>query len=107
MTTKEQRLHDWQARIADYRASGLTMSSWCQAHSISKEQLKYWLRKTKHLETPSSESTTRWLPLSVSPDVPLATPLLIVRIGHASIEIKENFDPHLLRQVVLALEPSC
>lgn len=48
MTTKEQRLQDWQARIADYHASGLTMAAWCQEHSVTKETLKYWLRKWEH-----------------------------------------------------------
>lgn len=108
MTPKEQRLQDWQARIADYHASGLTMAAWCQAHSFSKEQLKYWLRKTKNLTTssPSSE-TPRWLPLSVSSDAPSSTSSLVVRIGQASIEIGDHFDPHLLRKVVQALEPLC
>ncbi|WP_397376148.1 IS66 family insertion sequence element accessory protein TnpA [Paenibacillus sp. sptzw28] len=29
MNTKEQHRQDWQARIAAYRTSGLTMKAWC------------------------------------------------------------------------------
>ncbi|MDQ0057840.1 IS66 family insertion sequence element accessory protein TnpA, partial [Paenibacillus harenae] len=29
MNAKEQRRQDWHTRIADYRASGLTMKAWC------------------------------------------------------------------------------
>ncbi|WP_336788304.1 IS66 family insertion sequence element accessory protein TnpA [Paenibacillus sp. MMO-177] len=47
MNGKEQRRQDWQARIASYRASGLTMKAWCTANQCSVEQLKYWLYKFK------------------------------------------------------------
>jgi hypothetical protein len=29
---KHHRLQEWTARIADFKASGLTMSAWCEAH---------------------------------------------------------------------------
>lgn len=35
MTAKEQLCQLWAARIADYRASGLTMSAWCAANSCT------------------------------------------------------------------------
>jgi hypothetical protein len=39
MTTKEQRRQEWIARIADYKTSGLTMSSWCAAQHVTKTHL--------------------------------------------------------------------
>lgn len=37
MNAKEQRRQDWQARIAAYRASGLSMKAWCNAKECSVE----------------------------------------------------------------------
>jgi hypothetical protein len=48
MTSREQRRQLWAARIADFRASGLTMSAWCAANHCTIDQLKYWLYKAKN-----------------------------------------------------------
>jgi hypothetical protein len=66
MTTKEQRRHEWTARIADYKACGLTMSAWCDAHHVTKEQLKYWLRKLKVVPSEAVTAPTHWVPLTVA-----------------------------------------
>ncbi|AGA60106.1 hypothetical protein Theco_4110 (plasmid) [Thermobacillus composti KWC4] len=111
MTSREQRRQLWAARIADFRASGLTMSAWCAANHCTIDQLKYWLYKAKNLpSSPSSASPTRWVPLMVADPHPQsdAPPSLVVCIGKARIELQTGFDPGLLRDVVRALgEASC
>jgi hypothetical protein len=107
MTDREKRRQDWTLRVADYKASGLTMSAWCVANSLSKESLKYWLRKLKNTSPSPSPTATNWLPLTVTdPSVPDDSSI-IIRIGQASIELHSDFDPHLLRKIVHALEASC
>ena len=64
MTSREQRRQLWAARIADYRASGLTMSAWCAANHCTIDQLKYWLYKAKNL--PSSPSSAIPHPLGAA-----------------------------------------
>lgn len=112
MTSREQRRQLWAARIADFRASGLTMSAWCAANHCTIDQLKYWLYKAKNLpSSPSSASPTRWVPLMVTDPHPTtddAPPSLVVCIGKARIELQNGFDPGLLRDVVRVLwESSC
>ena len=106
MTAKEQYRQLWAARIADFRASGLTMSAWCAANHCTIDQLKYWLYKAKNVpRSPSSASSSRWVPLSVAdsqPKAPGSSPL-VVCVGQARIELHAGFDPQLLRQVVQAL----
>lgn len=102
MTNKEQRKQEWMTRIADYRASGLTMTAWCQAHSFSKEQLKYWIRKTK--TTSPSKRPQHFVPLTTTEESAVSS--LIVHIGKARIELHAGFDPQLLREVVQALDHS-
>jgi hypothetical protein len=73
MTVKEQRRQLWAARIADYRASGLTMSAWCAANQCTIDQLKYWLYKAKGTTpSPSPDSSPRWVPLTVADRQPAA-----------------------------------
>lgn len=105
MATKEQRRQEWLARIADYKASGLTMSAWCHANHFTLDQLKYGLRKLKNVPSSAEPtSSTRWVPLSVDDHVPATSASsLVVRIGQASIELRAGFDAGLLREAVHAL----
>lgn len=104
MNKKEQRLQEWTTRIANYRASGLTMAAWCQANQCTKETLKYWLRKTNASPSASQVSSPHFVPLNVSQAS--ASAALLVQIGHVKIEVHTGFDPQLLREVVQALEVS-
>ena len=107
MTDRDKRRQDWTLRVADYKASGLTMSAWCTANRRSKESLKYWLRKLKDTSPTPSPTSTNWLPLTVTNlPVPDVSPI-IVRVGQATIELCSDFDPHLLRKIVHALEAPC
>lgn len=110
MTNREKLHHEWVARIADYRASGLTISAWCTANQCTIHQLKYWLYKSNlGSSSVGPTPTTRWVPLKVAdpPTPPVPTSTLVVRVGQASIELRAGFDPELLREVVQALEAPC
>lgn len=89
MTNREKRRQEWTVRIADYKASGLTMLAWCAANHCTMDQLKYWLRKFRSVSS-SASSNTRFVPLTVDdqPDAPRISPLLVVRIGQANIELR-------------------
>lgn len=109
MTKLEARRLEWASRIADYRASGLTMSAWCAAHHITKDQLKYWLYKRRESSTPPESSpNNRWVSISVADLTPaMPSTSLVVQVGQARIEIQADFDPQLLRKIVHALEMPC
>lgn len=110
MSTKEQRRKDWSARIADYRASDLSMAAWCDAHQVTKEQLKYWLRKLKVVHSEADGPIfSSWVPIKVSDPIQSTTheSSLVVHIGSVQIEIRPGFDPRLLREVVQSLEKPC
>jgi hypothetical protein len=110
MTKKEQRRIEWSARVSDYKASGLTMSTWCMTNQVTKGQLKYWLRKLKEMASPAKQApSTHFVPLAIIDhiDAPITTSILIVRVGQANMELRRGFDPQLLREVVQALEMPC
>lgn len=109
MTKKDQRQREWAERIADYKASGLTMAAWCVANHVTLEQLKYWTRKLKKISSINEiPSTNRFVPLTVTElSSSIATSSLVVRVGPASIELQKGFDPQLLREAIEALSASC
>jgi hypothetical protein len=105
---KHHRLQEWIARITDFKASGLTMSAWCEMHDQTIHQLKYWLRKTNQLSS-SEPSSASWLPLAIArpPAESSSLASYVVRVGQAGIEVKAGFNPELLREIVRALESPC
>lgn len=111
MTKKEQRQREWMTRVADYRASGLTMAAWSAANHVTLEQLKYWTRKLKKIASLDSFATTpRFIPVSVAEPVSprKSASSLVVQIGQASITLQSGFDPQLLREVAKVLcEETC
>jgi hypothetical protein len=55
---REERRQLWQARMTDYRQSGLSLKAWCALQEYTPDQLKYWLYK----RTPKTPSTSSLLP---------------------------------------------
>ena len=87
----------WAERVADFRASGVSVPQWCATQGLKIHQLRYWLKK---LETPAPAQTAiRWLPVDFSDPEPALT----VRIGPAAIELRNGFDPQLFITVIRAL----
>lgn len=85
------------------------MAAWSSANHCSKEQQKYWIRKTTestNSASPSKTKTKTFLPLTMD-DASVSSASIIVRVGQARIELQADFDPHLLRKVVGALEAQC
>lgn len=96
----------WEARIKDYRASGLTAEKWCAENEVTTRQLWYWLRKFRD----SKESSVRppqWVPVNVHQPQENTESLLLVKIGAAVIEIRPGYNPTLLSDVVRTLQALC
>lgn len=55
--TKAERQNEWETRIAEYQASGLSVIAWCAAHDLKLHQLRYWLRKYKDAELRTTMSS--------------------------------------------------
>lgn len=104
---KEQRQQIWMERIADYRASGLTMAAWCESRQQSFHKLKYWVKKLDPKKQLSSSTSSSWLPVSLEPTSHEPASQILIRVGRACIEVQPGFDPKLLSQVVRTLETSC
>ena len=45
MMTNAKRRRLWRVRVADYRASDLSVKQWCESNGVTDKQLRYWLGK--------------------------------------------------------------
>ncbi len=61
--TKTELRKEWEARVAEFKASGQSTSAWCAAHDLKPRQLWYWLRKYKKV-TPTA-MPSQWLSVEV------------------------------------------
>jgi len=89
--------NQWATRVAEFQASGQSVSAWCAEQQVKPHQLRYWLKK--HSQAVGNVPT-QWLSLNLRD---LANPPLVIRIGQATVEVRPGFDPDLLRDVVRAL----
>ena len=95
----------WGERLAECARSGMSVTRWCADHAVSTKSFYYWRRKLKATASPHPQEAPNWLALSVGASSVLRESSLTVRIGSASIDVTTGFDPKLLRQIALALEP--
>jgi hypothetical protein len=96
-----EQQNEWAARIAAFRASGMSVPAWCAEHHVKPHQLRYRLQKQARAKRPSGETPTQWLPLNLRD--PEITPPLVIRVGRVTVEVRPGFDRDLLRDVVHTL----
>lgn len=97
----------WEKRISDLRVSGQTQSDWCKSNNVSIHQLKYWIRK---IEGPRNtrELNPKWVPMEIDNDSPeVSNETLQIKVGQATIEVKPDFDPTFLTNVIKVLKTLC
>ena len=108
---QEKERQEWAARIADYRASGQSVSKWCAANGIRPGRLWYRLRRERDQEKANEADRVGpvWLRATVtgqdsgeSDDAKL-----LIHMGEAVVEVKAGFDPELLSRVVRVLSTVC
>lgn len=64
----QARLAEWAPHIADQKASGLTVTAWCEQNNISRDKFFYWKRLLK------DEAVSQMLPDIVPITLPSIPP---------------------------------
>ena len=105
--TKAELRQKWEARIADFKASGQSGAAWCAANDIRPNQLWYWLKKLKFADN-STNTPTQWMSVELNDMDPTNLGKgLLIKVGPAVIEVQPGFNPSLLKEVVQALVVLC
>lgn len=95
----------WEQRLAEQKDSGKSIAAWCKEQAVKENQFYYWQKK---LRSGPAEKTqpVQWLPmdLQLSNQVNPVSDWITVHIGKASVEIRQGFDHHLLREILHVLQ---
>lgn len=100
MNDKEKCLKLWEQRLKDYKASGLTIKSWCEVNEIKVHQFYYWKRKFKK----KSEIKPSFIPIDLSHMNESDDSSLKVKI---ELEIKPGANQSKLKDVLKVLMDIC
>ncbi|OPZ64746.1 MAG: hypothetical protein BWY85_01001 [Firmicutes bacterium ADurb.Bin506] len=63
--SQNERQRQWEARVAEFRTSGLGPARWCREHGVKVKQLYYWLKKSRGAGT-EPEATAQWVQVTVA-----------------------------------------
>ena len=104
----------WQARVAEYESSGLTMRAWCERTGFRYGQLRYWLKKARDARKGQSQS---WACVDLVDDGVSSSrepggdvtrgPGVAIRVGAATVEVRSGFDSALLSEVLRVVVATC
>ena len=101
--SKEEVRIQWEARVQEFRNSGLTAAEWCRVHHLNVNQFRRWIHKFPQQNVgEETSSSIRWLSVKTENHV-ASVPTITVRVGVAHVEVRDGFNPVLLKQVVQAL----
>lgn len=105
--TSDERRELWRERIAACRASGLSISTWCEAHGVTQSSFYRWKKLLSEAvgETPPSntQSQSGWLRLMVSDEAENDQGRITLRVGAVCVDVLPGFNSKLLREVVRTL----
>ena len=110
MTKAEQlrKREEWQEKVAEFRASGLSGAAWCAAEGIKPHMLYYWTKQFPQQTEAPALIQPQWLPVMLSDQrTEKEVNSLQVRIGPAVIDVRPGFDGKLLTDVVRVLMAQC
>ena len=93
----------WEQHIRNWRESGLAQSEYCRRHNLREHQLTFWKRKFQIAAAPISLVELQLgtgLQSRISAN---QAPLCLIVCDRYRIEVKRDFDPVVLQQLVLVL----
>lgn len=89
--TPEQNRQRWKETIELWRGSGLSGAAWCRQNGVKYDLFLYYKRRCSP-ESPFREVTDTSTSTGIS-----------IQIKDATIRVEKTFDPHTLKQVMMAL----
>jgi hypothetical protein len=102
MMMHSERRRLWEARIADYSTSGLSMEEWCAQQGVTRQQMRYWLERSR-----KNAGKVEWTTVEIVEQETLEREGMTVYVGPARIEVRPGFDQSLLTDVLRVVVAAC
>ncbi|WP_371363481.1 hypothetical protein SRRS_43720 [Sporomusa rhizae] len=114
---RQYRLNQWIEIVCQCRSSGQTVSAWCAENNINPKRYYYWLRCVRQAACEalpmSGDDESSIVPVtlpgsllkanSTSPAIAGSPAPLILRLGSATVELRNGASPELIAHTVKAL----
>lgn len=110
---RQYRLSQWAQRLRDQKASGLSITAWCEVNGVSRNTYFYWQKRLREsaCEELALQTESAMTPVSAFAEVKLcaaeASGSIVVRMNGAEIEIKDGTSPGLVESVLNAMKKPC
>lgn len=97
--------HLWKKRLAEYKASGKSITAWCKEQGLTEGQYHYWRRKLGS-EPTIIDQPVKWVAVDLNVPAEKERPSdpIAVHIGQFTVEVKSGFDESLLRNIFKVLK---
>ena len=90
-------------QIEDYRNSGQSAETWCEATEMKVSTLRYWLRRIKDADQPEPEQAWATMKLIDNKTPAKSTPVMI-RVNNFEIILHRGFEPSVLTAAIQTLQ---
>lgn len=102
--SKEEIRTQWEQRISEYRASGLSATQWCTRQDLPLSTLRYWITRLNKDKAQNTE--TQWISLDglLTPEEPQNSMDITIQIGKAIIRLGRSFSDEALHRVMKILQ---
>src|SRR5690625_4946162 len=104
--TKSAKRIEWETRIQEWKASGLSKAKWCRDNGYKAHQLYYWLEKIDEPEPDQKQKISKvdFLPVEVTDGRNEPTGSIFIHIDRMSVEVQPGADTDLLSKVLYILQ---
>lgn len=95
---------EWEKRISDWKASGMSKSKWCREHGYKVHQMYYWLEQFDESESQLKKTQEHFIPIKVANEPHKPMGAVFIHIDQLSVEVQPGVDIDLLSSVLYVLQ---
>lgn len=104
--TKSTKRIEWEARIKEWRSSGLSIARWCKENGHKDHQMYYWIQKIDESKSQPKQkySNADFLPVKITDGLDEPKGPVFIHVDRMSVEVQPDADIHLLSKVLHVLQ---
>jgi hypothetical protein len=99
---KKKSKDEWFELVEAFKASGLTLTTWCKEKCISKSSIYPYLKK---YDSQNNYVEPQWVALPINKNNEATT--LSLKVGSVTLDIKNGYDKDALADVLSLLIKLC
>ena len=103
---KSAKRIEWEARLKDWKDSGLSKAKWYRDNGFKEHQMYYWIQKINGSELQSNQKVTNadFLKVSVTDEPDELKGSVLIHFDRMSVEVQPDADIGLLSKVLNVLQ---